>query len=131
MPDPKRPALGTVGWIDLTVDDATGALDFYTHVCAWESAEFDMGGYNDFCVSAPGVDDPVAGICHNKGDNAGFPAQWIMYIVVPNADEAAQRAQQRGGEVVMGPKPVMDGRFALIKDPNGAHFGVMSWPGHG
>ena len=28
----ERPPLGTVGWIDLTVDDATGALDFYRHV---------------------------------------------------------------------------------------------------
>lgn len=126
-----RPAIGTVGWIDLTVDDARRSLDFYTAVCGWESSAFDMGEYEDFCVAPPGREEPIAGICHKHGDNAGFPAQWIMYVVVPDADEAAQRAEASGGRVVVGPKDVMDGRFALLKDPDGAHFGVMSWPDHG
>lgn len=126
----QRPPLGTVGWIDLTVDDATGALDFYQHVCQWESSAFDMGEYKDYCVQPKGG-DVFAGICHNKGDNAGAPPVWIMYVVVPDAAEAADRAKQRGGEVVVGPKPVMDGHIAVIKDPCGAHFGVISWPDHG
>lgn len=124
-----RPPLGTVGWIDLTVDKATDLLAFYKDVIGWSSSAFDMGAYEDYCVQPDGA-EPVAGICHNTGDNAGTPAVWMIYVVVADAAEAAERAKLRGGEVVMGPKPVMDGHMAIIKDPAGAHIGVMSWPDH-
>ena len=130
MSEHERPPVGTIGWIDLTVEDAVSVRDFYAHVCTWETSAFDMGGYEDFCMHPPASDDHVAGVCHSRGTNAQMPGGWMMYVVVPDAHEAAERAEQRGGEVVVEPKPVMDGHMAIIKDPAGHHFGVMSWPDH-
>ena len=49
----------------------------------------------------------------------------MIYIAVGSADQAASKAKQLGGTVVMPPFDVMDfGRMAVIQDPTGAHFCV-------
>lgn len=37
------PAVGSIGWLDLTVDDAPGLRDFYSAVVGWTPAEVPMG----------------------------------------------------------------------------------------
>jgi len=112
--------IGSVGWMDLTVSDATGVRDFYREVVGWEISEHDMGAYSDFCVHPPGG-DPVAGICHARGRNAGLPAQWLMYITVEDVGRSAARCEELGGETLIGPRGMGGmGRFAVIRDPAGA-----------
>ena len=68
--------IGKIGWVDLTVDDAATARDFYRAVVGWESEEVDMGGYSDFTMMPPGHTDGVAGVCHARGSNADLPPTW-------------------------------------------------------
>lgn len=112
--------LGKIGWIDITVEDAEGLRDFYSAVAGWVPSEVDMGDYSDFCMMKPGGDEPAAGICHARGDNAQLPAQWLIYIVVQSVDDSAAACTANGGEVLVGPKPMGEGRFAVIRDPSGA-----------
>ena len=49
MSDKKQP--GTIGWIDLTVKNATAVRDFYAQVTGWNHSSIDMGGYEDFCMN--------------------------------------------------------------------------------
>lgn len=113
--------VGTIGWFDLTVPDAMKVRDFYQSVVGWEASPVDMGGYSDFCMRPPGSDGAVAGICHARGNNAGIPPQWLMYIIVENVDAAARRCSESGGEVVNGPREIAGyGRMCVIRDPAGA-----------
>lgn len=117
----SRPRAGTVGWIDLTVNDAATIRDFYGAVAGWTAEPVDMGGYSDFTMIPPGGGDPVSGICHGRGANAGLPAQWLMYIVVDDLDTSLAEVSAHGGAIVrevreMGPM----GRYAVIRDPAGA-----------
>ncbi|MDH4043636.1 MAG: VOC family protein [Gemmatimonadota bacterium] len=116
----SKPLPGTIGWIDLTVDDAGSIRDFYAAVAGWTHEGVDMGGYADFTMMPPGG-DPVAGICHARGGNAGLPAQWMIYIVVENLDAALEAATARGGAIVRATRDMgSTGRYAVIRDPAGA-----------
>ena len=69
--------IGTVGWFDLTVPDAPAVRDFYGAVVGWTASEVPMDGYSDFCMRTPSG-KTVAGVCHERGSNAGLPAQWLL-----------------------------------------------------
>ena len=73
MGDDEAPAIGTIGWIDLTVDDAEHLRDFYATVTGWRPEPVAMGGWDDFNMVAPATGRPAAGICYARGGNAGLP----------------------------------------------------------
>jgi predicted enzyme related to lactoylglutathione lyase len=117
----KQSEVGTIGWTDLTVENANEIRDFYRDVVGWHTSEVDMGGYCDFCMIAPASEKVVAGICHARGDNAGLPAQWLVYITVENLERSAARCIELGGKVLISPQSLGDtGRYCVIRDPAGA-----------
>ncbi|MGH9867130.1 MAG: VOC family protein [Candidatus Polarisedimenticolia bacterium] len=120
MTDQNRPPVGTIGWTDLTVQDAARIRDFYAGVVGWESSPVDMGGYEDFNVMPPGSATPVAGVCHARGGNADLPAQWLIYIIVEDVKRSAARCLEMGGQVIAGPRDMAGGGFCVIRDPAGA-----------
>ncbi len=120
---PSSPVPGTIGWCDLTVDDADGVRDFYKAVVGWEHQDVPMkdpsgGDYADYAVGPKG--NPVAGVCHKRGGNAGLPSQWLLYFVVENLDASIDACLKGGGEVIAGPKTMGASRYAVMKDPAGA-----------
>ncbi len=115
-----KPASGTIGWIDLTVPDASRLRDFYTAVTGWSPSDVDMGGYSDFCMLTPDG-DAVAGVCHARGSNAEVPPVWLIYITVIDLDASVARCKESGGEIISGPKNFGgQGRYCVIRDPAGA-----------
>lgn len=112
--------VGTIGWVDLTVNDAEGLRDFYQAVTGWTPSPVAMGEYSDFNMNVA-AGRPVAGICHARGSNAGQPTGWMIYIAVANLDESIATCAARGGEVVHGPRFAGNARFCVIRDPAGAH----------
>ncbi|MEL6527473.1 MAG: VOC family protein [Chloroflexota bacterium] len=116
--------VGSIGWVDLTVDDADGIRDFYKAVVGWEAKPHAMGEYNDYDISnADG--EVVTGICHKRGINADIPSQWMIYIVVADVDASVKTVIEQGGEVVSPAKQMGDGKVVIIKDPAGAVCALM------
>lgn len=121
MANPDRPEIGTITWADLTVPNASEVRQFYHQVVGWKSEPVDMDGYNDFNMNTPGSGDTVAGICHARGNNAGMPAQWLVYITVEDVDASIAKCKAMSGKVIVAPKGVAgQGRFCVIQDPAGA-----------
>jgi len=112
--------IGKIGWFDLTVDDAPAIRDFYAKVVGWKPEDVSMGDYSDFNMTMPESGDPAAGICHARGGNAELPAHWLIYITVADVDKSAEACRENGGQVIVGPKAMGDGKFAVIEDPNGS-----------
>ena len=114
----EKAVMGSIGWVDLTIDDASGLRDFYKSVVGWTSGELDLGGYSDYTMhDANGT--AVTGVCHARGQNAGLPAQWLIYVNIPDLDASLEAVKKHGGKVLGGPRG--DGpRFAIIQDPAGA-----------
>lgn len=117
--------MGSIGWHDLTVppEQAEAVRDFYAAVTGWRAEDVPMGNYSDFnMLDAAG--NPVAGVCHRQGPNADLPAQWLLYVLVPDLDGSLDAVRAGGGEVVAGPKSMGTARFAVIRDPAGATIGL-------
>ncbi|MEZ5980353.1 MAG: VOC family protein [Planctomycetota bacterium] len=120
----KRPVVGTFGWTDLTVPDATKVRDFYTDVVGWSFEGLSMGDYEDYVMKAADG-SAVAGVCHARGSNAGLPAAWLVYVYVANLDRSLERVRAHGGRVLHGPRDVGNGRMAVIEDPAGAAMALF------
>lgn len=114
------PKFGTISWTDLTIPNADAVRDFYAAVAGWQAQPVDMGGYSDYCMLPPGADAPAAGICHARGDNANLPAQWLIYITVPDLATSLAACAAQGGKVVAPVREMGGGRMAVIQDPAGA-----------
>lgn len=126
--DGRQPAGAIIG-LDLTVSNAEGIRDFYAAVVGWRPEPLDMGGYDDFFMMPSSGDDPVAGVCHARGENADLPPQWLVYITVDSLDESIRTCVELGGSVISGPKgEASSGRYCVIKDPAGAVMALLEQP---
>ncbi len=114
-----KPQVGSIGWHDLTVENAEQVRDFYEQVVGWTSNPVDMKGYSDFNMVTPSG-QVVAGVCHARGSNADLPPQWLLYFVVEDVEKSAGTCEEQGGRVLVAPRPLAGGRFCVIKDPAGA-----------
>jgi predicted enzyme related to lactoylglutathione lyase len=121
MTDAAKPQPGSIVWTDLTVENAEELRDFYGKVVGWKPASIDMGEYSDFSMNSPATGEPVAGVCHARGTNAGLPPHWLVYITVADLDQSISTCKDLGGEVIVGPKGMgSHGRYCVIRDPAGA-----------
>lgn len=120
MSNSERPPVGSIGWLDLTVEAAEEVRDFYRQVVGWKAEPADMGDYEDFTMMTPVGGEPVGGVCHARGGNAGLPAQWLIYIVVADLDRSMADCRALGGEVISGPRSMDGSRYCVIRDPAGA-----------
>lgn len=121
---------GGLVWEDLTTPDPTGARTFYSAVFGWRWAALpegiggsDMAGYTMFLPSAIGDDAPLGGV---DGTDLAGPARWLATFAVDDADLAAATVLAAGGTVVEPPEDTDFGRFAVLDDPAGARFGVIT-----
>lgn len=114
---------GAPCWVSLTSHDLEAAQRFYGAVLGWRWRPAGTGDHFRIAL----VDSvPVAGI-------AVLPAlrqtgvAWTPYFAVPDADQAAARARERGGTAGVGPLRLPPGRVALLSDRHGATFAI--WEG--
>ena len=112
--------VGKVGWIDMSVDNATEVSDFYRAVVGWDVEDADMGDYSDFTMKMPATGEPVSGVCHARGSNADLPSGWLIYIIVADVEASAKACTENGGSVVVEPHGLSGGRFCVVKDPGGS-----------
>ncbi len=118
MADANAPAIGSIGWMDMAVENADQVRDFYAAIAGWQSQGIDMGGYNDYVMIDPSG-KPVGGVCHARGPNVGLPKAWLIYIVVEDLDASLARCRELGGEAITEPKTAGGGRYCVIRDPAG------------
>lgn len=115
---------GTFCWVELGTSDAASAKKFYSGLFGWSTNEHDMGEMGTYYIFQKDGKD-VAAMYQLGGEMAGFPPNWLSYVAVASADDAAAKVKSLGGTVVKDPFDVYDmGRMAVIIDPQGAHFAV-------
>lgn len=113
---------GTPNWVDVSVDDVSRAITFYSRLFGWDippgSPEF--GGYS----MATKNGRMVAGV-GPKMAGPDSPSVWVTYFATADADQTARKITEAGGHIVAPPMDVMEqGRFAVAVDTAGAAFGV-------
>jgi len=118
--------IGSIEWRDLTVGDASQLSDFYSSVVGWTKQPVSMGDYDDFNMNSPSTGETIAGICHARGSSSDLPPQWLMYVRVKDSTASAEKAVERGGVIIQGPREVGGETYFVIGDPAGAILAVYS-----
>ena len=116
----------TMCWNELTTREPQHSIEFYGAVFGWTDKLLPMPGvdYTEFHIGDRGV----AGMMPMEGDAwpAEIPNHWMVYFAVDNCDAAATLVEELGGKVVVPPTDVPPGRFAVLNDPQGAVFSVIT-----
>ena len=122
----NRALPGKVSWIDLVTDDIRAAGAFYQSVFGWNVAYSRDGTFAD--VSHDGI--PIATLSHYEEKAPDDGAVWLISISVRDVNAAANLVIATGGEVLAGPDDLENrGRYALVKDPQGAMFMLLQASG--
>jgi predicted enzyme related to lactoylglutathione lyase len=118
---------GRFVWHELMTPDPRAAERFYRDVVGWSAEPWGDGGKDYTVWSANGV--PLGGMMKLTADAAamGAPPSWTGYVEVDDTDASVARARELGGSVIMGPHTAEGvGRFAILRDPQGAVFAVVT-----
>lgn len=121
--------VGARSWSELLTRDTARAAAFYGTLFGWTTRTSPglMGGrYVLFELEGK----PVAGMLQIQEDWGPMPPNWTVYFGVADCDGALETASQLGGSVLMGPMEIEKvGRFAYVRDPQGATFAVIQRSG--
>jgi predicted enzyme related to lactoylglutathione lyase len=115
-------AEGVFVWDELATSDVEGAERFYGDVFGWTTKDMgpDFGGYKTFQVGETGIGGVMA------PQDPATPTAWTPYVAVEDVDATIAKATELGGSTVV---EAMDlptvGRFGILRDPQGAAFGVI------
>jgi predicted enzyme related to lactoylglutathione lyase len=115
---------GSFCWIELGTTDQPAAKSFYQALFGWTPADMPMGPDDFYTIfKLEGRDAAAAYTLLPEQRAQGVPPNWMLYIMVVSADDAAKRAAELGGTVLKDAFDVFDaGRMAVLQDPTGAVF---------
>jgi predicted enzyme related to lactoylglutathione lyase len=122
MPNRDRYPAGVPCWVDTEQADPVAGAAFYGELFGWTLEDRmppDAPGHF-FEASLDGGRVAAVGSQMQPG-----AADWLTYIAVDSADEAAERVRAAGGTVQTEPFDIFDaGRMARCADPEGAVFNL-------
>ena len=112
--------IGTMAWLDLSVNNAEVVKSFYQEVIGWKVDNISMGEYDDYAMLEPINSEAVAGVCHAQGENKDLPPAWLPYFLVADIEQSIAAVQAKGGTLMTEIKAMGSDKYAVIKDPAGA-----------
>ena len=115
-------------WHELMSLDPKRAKKFYEEVIGLTAAPLEGAPFPYTLWLQDG--EPVGGLVPPQGKKKSWPSgrkpHWVSSFATADVDEAVKKAQKRGGEVLVPPTDIPQfGRAAVLKDPEGAVFGIF------
>ena len=112
---------GRFVWQDLMTTDPEASQAFFTALFGWttEAREMDEG----FVYTTLKRDGAQFGRLVPLDAGYGIPSHWISYMTTEDVDAFCAKAGSLGATVGVEPTDIPEvGRFAVVGDPQGAHF---------
>jgi predicted enzyme related to lactoylglutathione lyase len=115
---------GEFVWNELATTNIQKTKDFYGNMFGWTFVDNKNGEMTYTIIKKN--DRDVGGIwVIPSAQQSEIPPHWLAYILVDNLEKSLEKARQNGGTLVKPVQTVKDmGRFAVIKDPSGAHLAL-------
>jgi uncharacterized protein len=117
----KRKPPNSVVHLELHTGDLPGAIAFYGELLGWRSERIHAG---DGSYLSMGMGERLAGgvvECPEAGEHP----LWLPYVEVPDIVGTIDRAEELGGEVMLGPREGPEGWRGVISTPRGGE--VAFW----
>ncbi len=115
---------GSLTWAELRTRSRAAAAGFYEAVFGWDVQSVQAGAETFITCLLDG--EPVAGMVELGAADGQTPSYWMPYFAVGDCDAAATLADGLGGEVCEAPHDAAGRRLAVLRDPLGALFYVVS-----
>ena len=116
---------GAWTWNELTSGDLAAGVGFYTALFGWTASD----APGEFPRTTFTLGDLLVGGGHAPAPQEDPTPRWSIAFWVPDADQAAARARELGGAVLLPPMDIPVGRFTIVADPQGAVFSATAVPG--
>jgi hypothetical protein len=116
---------GTWTWNELVSGDLAAGRDFYVELFGWSASD----APGAFPRTTFTLGELLVGGGHAPAPGEDPTPRWSIAFWVPDADEAAARAKELGGTVLLPPMDIPVGRFTILADPQGASFSASAVPG--
>lgn len=116
---------GALVWTELLTTDLERAGAFYDRVFGWNRRLWPLADGSTYTLFMRGA-AAAGGMIAITPEMGSVPPVWVSYFRVSSCDGATAEAVSLGGRIEVPPQDVPDvGRFAVLVDPAGAHFGIM------
>ncbi|RPJ27521.1 MAG: VOC family protein [Chloroflexi bacterium] len=115
-------------WHELMSMDPQRAEAFYQEVIGLKAAPLEGGPFPYIVWMRD--EEPVGGLIPPQDGQKGWPSgtkpHWVSSFATADVDKAVEKAQKLGGQVLVPPIDIPQfGRAAVLKDPEGAVFGIF------
>ena len=112
---------GAMCWCELATTDAPKAGRFHSELFGWRLKP-SGGGYTEFVRG----ETSIGGMMEITPEWGNVPSHWLTYFAVAECDGTSTKAQKLGATARIPPRDVPNvGRFAVLVDPQGAHFAII------
>jgi uncharacterized protein len=116
---------GAVTWCELMTSDPEPAAKFFADILGVAPETMDMGGSPYTMMKAGDGPNETSGLMAKTEQMVNMPNTWGVYFEVADTDASVARAKELGGSILQEPMDIMPGRFAMVRDPQGAVFGII------
>jgi predicted enzyme related to lactoylglutathione lyase len=120
-------APGALSMNELDTRELDAAGRFYEAVFGWELEPIEVDGTIQYGLFRLGGRTAASALPMGDQFPAEVPPHWVPYFGIEDLDAGMAKARAGGGQLLIGPAPVPQGRFAAIRDPHGAVF--CMWEG--
>jgi predicted enzyme related to lactoylglutathione lyase len=122
----SAPSPGSFVWLEHWSKDAAKTAEaaaFYTAVSGYETETMKMGKDDYTLAKASGA--PRLGL--GKAPKPNLAGKFVPYVLVPDTDTTVKQATKLKAKVLVKANDIPNvGRIAVLADPQGSAFGIMS-----
>jgi len=114
-------------WYELMTSDMAAAEAFYGKVVGWTPKHWGSDEMPYILMNVGEIG--IAGIMNipDEAKAMGTPPMWLGYIHASDTDEMVEAIRKAGGRIYREPADIPEiGRFAVVADPQGATFMLMT-----
>jgi predicted enzyme related to lactoylglutathione lyase len=115
---------GAMTWWEVNTRAFEDCQRFYGQVFGWDAEPLEAPGVRYVTWKLGGR--TVGGMLEMTPEWEGIAPHWMAYFAVSDTDQAAERATASGGSVGAPPFDTAFGRIAVLSDPSGGHFSVVT-----
>lgn len=116
------------GWAELNARGLERDIPFYETVFGWTTSKSPLGDGPEYTQFAHDGEDIAGALEMDPAIPAEVPSYWLVYFIAGDVDAAYRKAMDLGAREMVAPQDFPGGRFAIVSDPQGASFGLMSAP---
>lgn len=118
---------GTMNWAECQTRNREAAQPFYEQVFDYETETTEMGGGGEYVLLKVNGENAAGLIQIDESWQADVPSNWSVVFEVADCDATVAKVQELGGRVLVPPNDIPGvGRFAVVADPWGAAFQVIT-----